>query len=65
VQVARAAADLESIVPRLNDACERLTKNPGDRKAVEELEEIITGSQIPLEVLGTCLPPPRTTHDTH
>lgn len=52
LQLARAAAELEEILPRLKDACERVNKNPKDRKALDELEEIITRGQFPLEVIG-------------
>lgn len=51
-KLSRAAADLDEIVPRLREAYERVNKNPKDRKALEELEEVITRSQFPLEVIG-------------
>jgi hypothetical protein len=53
LQVSRAILDLESIMPRLNDARERLARDHNDRKAMDDLEEIITRSQLPIEVIGT------------
>lgn len=51
-QVNRASIELEGILGELNLARERLDKNPNDKKASEELEQILERTKMPLETLS-------------
>jgi len=56
-QVSQAASDLGEMITQLGQLRERLARNPNDQKAAEDLEEIVSHSKLPLEVLSTASPP--------